>query len=356
MWINGSWEIIGDTKVDLTDYAKKSEIKSSLSEMTSDSTHRTVTDDEKKKWNNKVDKVAGKSLSTNDYTDAAKEKVDAIPSSPKYTDTVTRVLGKTGDITKEDFEGLGLGGLDEKRVREVASEIAYADYLFTSENLYEKLNSAFRTNFSSNINNTDSLVNSKIAITEMINNPYALGAGLRSCAFIGKIVNSSIAMDTFANSITAMNAVANSITAMNAVANSITAMNAVLNSSIAMNTFANSSIAMDTFANSITAMNAVALSPKVTAYRVFETGGTCYINGIDIDENKRFVFAYIKEPTADGNNPSEYPEAALLVNDKQIFQKNSIFVNKFIPLHKYLIPNQRNNIKMDFCDSFILVG
>ena len=103
-------------------------------------------------------------------------------------------------------------------------------------------------------------------------------------------------------------------------------------------------------------MNAVALSPKVTAYRVFETGGTCYINGIDIDENKRFVFAYIKEPTADGNNPSEYPEAALLVNDKQIFQKNSIFVNKFIPLHKYLIPNQRNNIKMDFCDSFILVG
>ena len=306
LWINGSWEIIGDTKVDLTDYAKKSEIKSSLSEMTSDSTHRTVTDDEKKKWNNKVDKVAGKSLSTNDYTDAAKEKVDAIPSSPKYTDTVTRVLGKTGDITKEDFEGLGLGGLDEKRVREVASEIAYADYLFTSENLYEKLNSAFRTNFSSNINNTDSLVNSKIAITEMINNPYALGAGLRSCAFIGKIVNSSIAMDTFANS--------------------------------------------------ITAMNAVALSPKVTAYRVFETGGTCYINGIDIDENKRFVFAYIKEPTADGNNPSEYPEAALLVNDKQIFQKNSIFVNKFIPLHKYLIPNQRNNIKMDFCDSFILVG
>nr|DAT01039.1 MAG TPA: Tail fiber protein [Caudoviricetes sp.] len=346
LWIGGKWEIIGDTKVDLTDYAKKSEIKTKLSEMTSDSTHRTVTDDEKKKWDNKVDKVNGKALSTNDYTNEDKGKVDAIPLNPKYTDTITRIAGKTGDITKEDFEGLGLGGLDEKRVREVASEIAYADYLFTSENLYEKLNSAFRTNFSSNINNTDSLVNSKIAITEMINNPYALGAGLRSCAFIGKIVNSSIAMDTFANS----------ITAMNAVANSITAMNAVLNSSIAMDTFANSSIAMDTFANSITAMNAVALSPKVTAYRVFETGGTCYINGIDIDENKRFVFAYIKEPTADGNNPSNYPEAALLVNDKQIFQKNSIFVNKFIPLHKYLIPNQRNNIKMDFCDSFILVG
>lgn len=36
----------------------------------------------------KVNKVIGKELSTNDYTDAAKAKVDAIPANPKYTDTV----------------------------------------------------------------------------------------------------------------------------------------------------------------------------------------------------------------------------------------------------------------------------
>ena len=36
----------------------------------------------------KVDKVTGKGLSSNDYTDAAKAKVDAIPENPKYTDTV----------------------------------------------------------------------------------------------------------------------------------------------------------------------------------------------------------------------------------------------------------------------------
>lgn len=36
----------------------------------------------------KLDKVSGKGLSTNDYTDAAKAKVDAIPPDPKYTDTV----------------------------------------------------------------------------------------------------------------------------------------------------------------------------------------------------------------------------------------------------------------------------
>ena len=37
---------------------------------------------------NKVDKVDGKSLSTNDYTNESKMKVDAIPENPKYTDTV----------------------------------------------------------------------------------------------------------------------------------------------------------------------------------------------------------------------------------------------------------------------------
>lgn len=38
--------------------------------------------------NNKVDKVTGKDLSSNDYTNEAKAKVDAIPANPKYTDTV----------------------------------------------------------------------------------------------------------------------------------------------------------------------------------------------------------------------------------------------------------------------------
>lgn len=111
LWINGNWEIIGDTKVDLSEYAKKSEIKTKLSDMTGDSTHRTVTDAEKDTWNtvsNKVDKVAGKQLSTNDFSNSHKSKVDAIPSSPKYTDTVTTINGKTGAISKADIVALGI--------------------------------------------------------------------------------------------------------------------------------------------------------------------------------------------------------------------------------------------------------
>ena len=60
LWIGGKWEIIGDTKVDLTDYAKKTEIRTKLSEMVGDSKHRTLTDAEKEKWNKKFDLPAGK--------------------------------------------------------------------------------------------------------------------------------------------------------------------------------------------------------------------------------------------------------------------------------------------------------
>lgn len=42
-------------KVDLSPYAKTKDIKTSLADMTEDSEHRTVTDDEKKSWNEKLD-------------------------------------------------------------------------------------------------------------------------------------------------------------------------------------------------------------------------------------------------------------------------------------------------------------
>lgn len=64
----------------------------------------------------KVDKVTGKGLSSNDYTAAAKAKVDAIPANPKYTDTVyddTALKERVATIegkesawdTKSDFSG-----------------------------------------------------------------------------------------------------------------------------------------------------------------------------------------------------------------------------------------------------------
>lgn len=58
----------------------------------------------------KVTAVKGKGLSTNDYIDAAKKKVDEIPANPKYTDTLTTINGKTGAISKSDITALGIPG------------------------------------------------------------------------------------------------------------------------------------------------------------------------------------------------------------------------------------------------------
>ena len=55
----------------------------------------------------KVDKVAGKGLSTHDYDNTAKAKVDAIPKDPKYTDTVyddTEVKQGLNQL-KDDLDG-----------------------------------------------------------------------------------------------------------------------------------------------------------------------------------------------------------------------------------------------------------
>lgn len=59
-----------------------------------------------------VKKEAGKGLSTNDYTDGDKAKIDAIPTDPKYTDTITTINGKTGAITKDDVVALGIPSQD----------------------------------------------------------------------------------------------------------------------------------------------------------------------------------------------------------------------------------------------------
>lgn len=62
----------------LQDYALKTSIPTKLSQLAEDSTNRLVTDTEKATWNNKVDKVEGKGLSTNDFTNELKSKLDNI--------------------------------------------------------------------------------------------------------------------------------------------------------------------------------------------------------------------------------------------------------------------------------------
>ncbi|MDO5411934.1 MAG: hypothetical protein Q4G31_00480 [bacterium] len=59
-----------------------------------------LADDIQKISDGKVDKVEGKGLSSNDYDNAAKEKVDAIPDDPKYTDTIYDDTAVKDDISQ----------------------------------------------------------------------------------------------------------------------------------------------------------------------------------------------------------------------------------------------------------------
>ncbi|MCI7020774.1 MAG: tyrosine-protein phosphatase [Clostridiales bacterium] len=69
------------------DYALRSElpaVPTNVSAFSNDAGYLTAHQD----ISGKVDKVEGKGLSSNDYDNAAKAKVDAIPEDPMYTDTV----------------------------------------------------------------------------------------------------------------------------------------------------------------------------------------------------------------------------------------------------------------------------
>lgn len=107
LWINGAFELIGSTEVDLSGYAKTAEvdtkisnikIPSKLSELTDDSTHRLVTDAQRKAWDNKVDKLDGKGLSSNDYTNADKQTVGSIDSKIAAVNQSLSTKAKTSDI------------------------------------------------------------------------------------------------------------------------------------------------------------------------------------------------------------------------------------------------------------------
>ena len=88
-----------------TPLARTDDIPKKTSQLTNDSGFLTGHQD----ISGKVDTVTGKGLSTNDYTAAAKAKVDAIPASPKYTDTVYDDTAVKNRLTAVENEVAGIG-------------------------------------------------------------------------------------------------------------------------------------------------------------------------------------------------------------------------------------------------------
>lgn len=84
--------------------------------ITESTSRRFVSDAEKSKWNtvdNKVDKVAGKGLSTNDFTNTLKSKLDGIEAGAQKN-KVNSVNGKTGTVTLTKSD-VGLSNVDNAK-------------------------------------------------------------------------------------------------------------------------------------------------------------------------------------------------------------------------------------------------
>ena len=97
--LKGAQGADGHTPVKGVDYfteADKNEIAEAAASKVNLSSYRTA-EAQDVIDSGKVDKVTGKGLSSNDYTDDAKAKVDAIPPNPQYTDTV--FSGSYNDLT-----------------------------------------------------------------------------------------------------------------------------------------------------------------------------------------------------------------------------------------------------------------
>lgn len=98
--------------------------------------------------NGKVDKVNGKGLSTNDYTTAAKKKVDAIPSNPKYTDTVYDDTAVRNRLTAiEKYEDVTLTA-DTTRINNVSYTAKYFQLLgIVFVRIYGKIKAALNAGY-----------------------------------------------------------------------------------------------------------------------------------------------------------------------------------------------------------------
>ena len=107
--------------------------------------------------NKKVNKVTGKGLSTNDYTNAAKAKVDAIPSNPKYTDTVyddTAVKNRLAAIEKHENVTLTA---DTSRISNVSYTAKYFQLLgIVFVRIYCKIKASFNAGYDYDIFSIDS--------------------------------------------------------------------------------------------------------------------------------------------------------------------------------------------------------
>lgn len=125
-------------KVDLSSYVTNNLFRRDIGEMVTKLERLDDKKLDKSDWTLKVDKVNGKGLSTNDFTDAYKKKVINIPPNPKYTDTTytggkgVEVVGNSIRIKNQNSsEALGFWVGTEAEYNRIYSKDVNTIYFIT---------------------------------------------------------------------------------------------------------------------------------------------------------------------------------------------------------------------------------
>lgn len=137
-------------------------IPTKLSDLEADTTHRTITDSEKQSWNNKVDSVAGKGLSTNDYTDDDQEDVAKIDGLVSSVGSLTSRVGITeGKVGTLEGEMISVQNALDTKVDKVAGKgLSTNDYDDTDKGKVDSLGTASAKNAISVVTDSSDLVES----------------------------------------------------------------------------------------------------------------------------------------------------------------------------------------------------
>lgn len=167
--------------------ANTADIKTKLSQLSQDSSNRTVSDAEKTKWNAKAEK----SYVDSKYNDLNKNKAEKIDLNSYVKKDGNKVLSDNNFSYDLKSKLDRISNKSEAELLNTIWDISYSDRIFNGGNLYEKLNSYAGTNLSSSIRNVDQLLASTTGWANFVNTNKAVDAIYNCSSALEKVFMNS---------------------------------------------------------------------------------------------------------------------------------------------------------------------
>lgn len=173
IYVNTQWELLGTTKVDLSEYAKVADLNKVSEDVSSIKTSVSTLQ------TSKVDKVTGKDLSTNDFTDNYKTQVDNNTSARHTHSNKTILDATTASFTTEDKTKLdGISAYDDTEIKNQLSalstnkqdKLTAGDNIVIENNVISSVSSGAGVNIVQTTGDSIDSIMSQKAVTDELDN------------------------------------------------------------------------------------------------------------------------------------------------------------------------------------------